>query len=548
MIAGHEGEQAVAEATDHARTRRKRVRMRLRLISAVTLTVLCGAAVASSLVVQNAIQDQERVLLQGRAGEAASVLASTFAGFQDSLHLLGTLAVAGQGHPALFATAARSVITTRNEGVLVTAQRGTRMVVTAAVGNAPAAGQAISADQEQLGRRALSTAGLVSGVLPDGSRRWLAFAVGNAAGPGTVVWFQVGFSAATSAQAPGGPWGDLNIALYLSSRPDPAALIVTTTENLPLAGGIQYPFTVGADTWLLVASSPTPLVGTLTQDTPWIILVIGAIVAALVTTVVEAQSRRRDYAAALVEERTASLRQAVADLEQAQAQLVRQEKLAAMGQLASTVGHELRNPLAVIMNVLYLLETLAGTDASEAMRRHLATAKRETSAATLIVSDLLDYAAGRAPMTAPVPLADLVAEALSVVPPPAGVEVVQQVEPGTAINADRDQIRQVLLNLITNGYDSMPDGGVLDVSARSSGDSVRITVTDTGLGMDEETKAHIFTPFYTTKSRGIGLGLAVTKRVVEAHGGTISVQSTPSVGTSFTVTVPTADTMASVPP
>ena len=181
------------------------------------------------------------------------------------------------------------------------------------------------------------------------------------------------------------------------------------------------------------------------------------------------------------------------------------------------------------------------------MRRHLATGKRETSAATLIVSDLLDYSAGRAPMTAPVQLADLVAETLSVVPPPAGVEVVQHVQPETAISADRDQIRQVLLNLITNGYDSMPTGGVLDVSVRSAGDSAQITVTDTGMGMDEETKANIFTPFFTTKSRGIGLGLAVTKRVVEAHGGTISVQSTPSVGTSFTVTVPTADTMASVP-
>lgn len=538
----------MAEATDSARTRRKRVRMRLRLISAVTLAVLGGAVVASSLVVRNAIQDQERVLLQERAGEAASVLASTFAGFQDSLQLLGALAVAGQGHPSLFTNAARSVITTSSEGVLVTAQRGTRMVVTAAGGNAPAAGQAIPADQQQLGRRALSTVGLVSGVLPDGPRRWLTFAVGNAAGPGTVVWFQVAFPATTSAQALAGPWGDLNIALYLSSRPDPAALLVATTSKLPLAGGAQYPFTVGAETWLLVASTPTPLVGTLAQNTPWLVLGIGVLLAALVTTVVETQSRRRDYAAALVEERTASLRRAVTDLEQAQAQLVRQEKLAAMGQLASTVGHELRNPLAVIMNVLYLLETMAGADASEAMRRHLATAKRETSAATLIVSDLLDYAAGRAPMPAPVPLADLVAEVLSVVPPPTGVEVVQQVEPDTVINADRDQIRQVLLNLITNGYDSMPDGGVLDVSARSSGDSAQITVTDTGMGMDEETKASIFTPFYTTKSRGIGLGLAVTKRVVDAHGGTISVQSTPSVGTSFTVTVPTADAMASVPP
>jgi signal transduction histidine kinase len=516
------------------------------LISVVTLIVLGGAAVASSLVVQNVIRDQERVLLQERAGEAASVLAGAFAGVQDSLELLGTVAQTNQGRPSTFASAARSVITAPNEGVLVTAQHGTGLVVTAAAGNAPAVGQAIPADQEQLARRALSTTGMVSAVLPDGSLRWLAFAVGNAAGRGTVVWERVAFSATASATL-AGPWGDLNLALYLSSRPEPAALLVATTKNLPLAGGTQYKFPVGADTWLLVASTPQPIVGTIAQDTPWLILGIGAILAALVTTVVETQSRRRAYAAALVEERTASLRQAVTDLEQAQAQLVRQEKLAAMGQLASTVGHELRNPLAVIMNVLYLLETLAGAGASEAMRRHLATAKRETSAATLIVSDLLDYSVGRAPMTAPVQLADLVAEALSVVPPPAGVEVVQHVQPGTAISADRDQIRQVLLNLITNGYDSMPAGGVLDVSVRPAGDSAQITVTDTGIGMDEETKANIFTPFFTTKSRGIGLGLAVTKRVVEAHGGTISVQSTPSVGTSFTVTVPAADTMASVP-
>jgi len=517
------------------------------LISAVTLVVLGGAVAASSLVAQNAIRDQERVLLQERAGEAASVLAGAFAGVQDSLELLGTLAVTNRGRPSTFASAARSVITTSNEGVLVTAQHGTSMVVTAATGNAPAVGQAIPADQDQLARRALSTTGMVSGVLPDGSRRWLAFAIGNAAGPGTVVWERAAFSAAASAQLPTGPWGDLNLALYLSSRPEPTALLAATTSKLPLAGGVQYPFTVGADTWLLVASSPAPLVGTLVQDTPWIVLGIGAIVAALVTTVVEIQSRRRAYAATLVEERTASLRRAVTDLEQAQAQLVRQEKMAAMGQLASTVGHELRNPLAVIMNVLYLLETMAGAGASEAMRRHLATAKRETSAATLIVSDLLDYSAERVPMSTPVQLADLMTEALSVVPPPTGVEVVTHIEPDTDIHADRDQIRQVLLNLITNGYDSMPDGGVLDVSVRSAGDSAQITVTDTGMGMDEATTSRIFTPFYTTKSRGIGLGLAVTKRVVEAHGGTISLQSTPSVGTSFTVTVPTAETMASVP-
>lgn len=536
----------MAEATVAAPEARGRGRLRLRLISVVTLIILGAAVVASSVITQRAIRDQERVLLQERTGEAASVLGSAFAGIQQSLSLLGTIAGAGQGRSSLFVSAARSALTSSTEGLVVTAQRGADMVVTAAAGDAPAVGQVIPADQEPLAHRALSTTGMVSGVLPNGSRSWLAFALGNAAGPGTVVWARVPFSAGSTAQALTGPWGNLNLALYLSSRPDPAALLVATTKNLPLAGGIQYPFAVGADTWLLVASSPTPLVGRLAQDTPWIILIIGIAVAALVTTVVEAQSRRRDYAAALVEERTASLRQAVTELEQTQAQLVRQEKMAAMGQLASTVGHELRNPLAVIMNVLYLLETIAGAEGSEAMLRHLATAKRETSAATLIVADLLDYSAGRAPMRAPVQLADLVAEALSVVPPP-GIEVVRHVEPDIAIDADRDQMRQVLLNLITNGYDAMPGGGILDVSVRSTGDSARITVSDTGVGMDEETQASIFTPFFTTKSRGVGLGLAVTKRVIEAHGGTIGVQSTPSVGTSFTVTVRVGAPIVSVP-
>ena len=98
----------MAEAADRARPRRHRVRMRLRLISAVTLVFLVGAAVASSLVVRNLIQDQERLLLQERAGEAASVLGSTFAGVQDSLHLLGTIAMAGQGRPSVFAAASQA--------------------------------------------------------------------------------------------------------------------------------------------------------------------------------------------------------------------------------------------------------------------------------------------------------------------------------------------------------------------------------------------------------------------------------------------------------
>jgi signal transduction histidine kinase len=218
-----------------------------------------------------------------------------------------------------------------------------------------------------------------------------------------------------------------------------------------------------------------------------------------------------------------------------------------VGQLASTVGHELRNPLGVVMNVLYLMEAGAGDDPDGPVRRHIATAKREVSAATLIVSDLLDYSAERQPILGPVQVSELVDEALSVAPPPKNVQVNRDGDAQVTVEADHDQIRQALLNLITNGYDAMPGGGVLTVSATTGPESVQITVTDTGVGMDAETRDGIFAPFFTKKARGIGLGLAVTKRIIEAHHGTITVDSTPSVGSSFTISLPAAAALASVP-
>lgn len=525
-------------------TRGKRVRRRpLRPLSAVVLLVLAGVVVASSLITRNVVRDQEALILRERTAEVAAVVGSAFAGAQSSLQLLGRIARSDRGRPQLFADAARAVTTTSTQAWLVTTQSGTGLRVTAAAGKGPAVGQAVSGALGRLARRALSAKGLVSGLVRDGRTLRLAFALGGAAGPGTVVWQESAISPATPVRSsPTSPWRSLDIAIYLSHRPDPSALVVTTTKGLPLAG-IQYPFRVGADTWLIVAASPQPLVGSLAQDLPWIILAFGVVAAALMTAVIETLGRRRDYASALVEERTASLRSAIAERETAQANLIRQENMAAIGQLAATVGHELRNPLAVVTNVLYLMKARTNA-ADEPIHRHLATAEREISAATLIVSDLLDFAAGRGPILAPVEVSDLVAEALSVVPPAGGVQVVQRGEP-QIVDADRDQIRQALLNLITNAYDSMPGGGVLTVSTMSVPGSVQITVTDTGMGMDEETRDSIFTPFFTKKTRGIGLGLAVTKRVVEAHGGTIAVESTPSVGSSFTLSLPVLAAMVS---
>jgi signal transduction histidine kinase len=522
-----------------------RARRPLRAASVVIFLVVAGVSVAVSFIAHNVIQGQERLLLKERTGEVAAVLGSAFSGSQASLQLLGTLA--RTNGKAGFAEGARSATAAGTEVLLMSVQHGTVARVTAVAGHGPAVGDPLPAAQQALARRALVAHGMVSGSFREGAVRWLVFGLGQAAGPGTVVWEEAQIKpSATLATSASSPWANLNIAVYLSARPSPATLIQATTRNLPLAGGIQYPFQVGADRWVLVGQSMHPLVGTLAESIPWIILAIGLIGAVLLTAFAEILGRRRDYAEALAQERTASLRSAMAELEKTQAQLIRQERLAAVGQLASTVGHELRNPLAVVMNVLYLMEATAKEDPDGPMHRHVATAKREISAATLIVSDLLDYSAGREPILAPVRVSDLVDEALSVVPPPAGVQVEQRGEAPVAIEADHDQIRQALLNLITNGYEAMPEGGVLTVAADQDGDLVKITVTDTGSGMDAETQESIFTPFFTKKARGIGLGLAVTKRIVESHHGTITVQSAPSAGTSFTITVPLATPMASV--
>ena len=228
-------------------------------------------------------------------------------------------------------------------------------------------------------------------------------------------------------------------------------------------------------------------------------------------------------------------------LEDTQARLVFQERLATIGQVAAAVGHELRNPLGVLTNALYLVRSGLPNGQDGRVTRNLDTAEREIGAMVVIVESMLDFARDREPLVDVVDFADLVEESLSVAPPPPGIEVVRQgLDDLPPLSADRQQLRQVLLNLISNGYEAMVDGGVLTIDAHGDDDRFSIRVSDTGSGMDNETANHVFDAFYTRKAKGIGLGLAVSKRIVDAHGGTIAAESAVGVGTTFSVTIPNA--------
>ena len=229
------------------------------------------------------------------------------------------------------------------------------------------------------------------------------------------------------------------------------------------------------------------------------------------------------------------------DLQETQEKLIRQEKLAVLGQLAGGVGHELRNPLGVISSSVYYLK-LVQPDASEKIKEHHAMIEQEVQTAARIIGDLLDFGRVVSPDRQPVSVPDLVQQSLARFPVPASVQVSLALpESLPAAFADPLQIQQILGNLITNACQAMKNNGSLTISATQAGDLVAIAVHDTGEGILPENMARLFEPLFTTKVRGIGLGLAVSKKFAEANGGRIEVTSSPAQGSTFTLSLPTAN-------
>ena len=238
---------------------------------------------------------------------------------------------------------------------------------------------------------------------------------------------------------------------------------------------------------------------------------------------------------AMVEERTHALKDA-------QEKLVRQERLALLGQVAGSMGHELRNPLGVISNAIYFLK-LAQPNANDQIKEYLDIIEKETHTSDKIITDLLDFSRIKATDRKAVSVSELIYQTLNRFPAPATVDVILNIPADLpSVFVDAQQVSQVLGNLTVNACQAMPDGGQLTVDSNlcmvDGGQWVRIAIKDTGVGITPENMKKLFEPLFSTKIKGVGLGLAVSLKLIEANDGRIEVTSEAGVGSTFTVFLP----------
>lgn len=243
--------------------------------------------------------------------------------------------------------------------------------------------------------------------------------------------------------------------------------------------------------------------------------------------------------------------QDVSELRRAQAELVRVQRLESLGVLAGGIAHDYNNILtAVLANIALAREDAApGSEQQEILR----TAEDATQQAIKLARQLLTFARGGAPLRASIDLARLLDETIRFSMTGSPVHCELHIAPDLwPVHADSGQIGQVISNLVTNAVQAQPEGGSIEVRARNvelgqaddpalrAGCYVEVAVTDLGQGIGVEAITKVFDPYYTTKPRGTGLGLAVTHRIIHNHDGAIQVRSTPGRGTTFTIRLPAA--------
>ena len=237
------------------------------------------------------------------------------------------------------------------------------------------------------------------------------------------------------------------------------------------------------------------------------------------------------------EQRSQELEETLDKVQNIQQDLIKSEKFATIGRLASSVAHELRNPLAAIKNISYFLSKM-GAYSDNKSKQMVNMLSSEVLRANKIITDLLDYSRTKKLNKLSVDIVTFINKVIPAVPVPTNILITKNLEKFDVV-MDPDKITQVLINLITNARDAMPpEGGEINITTKKTATMCQIFIKDNACGMSEETLSHLFEPLFTTKLKGIGLGLPIVKEIIDAHQGKITVTSTKNVGTTFKIEIP----------
>ncbi len=504
---------------------------RISPLALVVAVVVAAAAVLGGVLAMHSVNSQNEALLKDEAAQAAEYVSSVASELSSTLENLAPAVSASNASPLAFETQAQP-FAHGPVTLLLAHKTGPGYVVSAAAGPAFKTGQVLDAQLSS----ALGAAD--SNITPgpvnfNGTGTTLGFALGPPLLPaGFAIYEQLTidpFLAITATQA--APFQVLYAAVYASQQPKPSALILANTHLLPLRGTTtETPVSVGSGRWWMIASARSPLAGGFPNAAPLVVVGFGLLLAIAIGSTVEVIVRRHRYATSLVAERTA-------ELLASQEALVLSERLSAIGRMTTVIGHELRNPLGAVLNSLYMIRRTLGEP--EAAEPHLVVAERQTARAVSLAQDLTSYMREREPSREPLDLKEVLTDVLEVVAKPSNVVVDDQV-PSLRLEADAQQLSQILTNLVNNAFQAMPDGGTLSLRALQSGASAVLTVQDSGEGVEREMLERIFEPFVTTKTDGTGLGLAIVRRLVEAHGGRVAIANGPAGGVVVTVSLPIA--------
>ena len=513
-----------------------------RRIVVLVLLALLAATVTASVVVRNITRDQEKRLLTDRTKEIIGLLNSSVGTTRLELSTVGTAAINDGADSAAFAQTA-TALTAQGSSIGVAKSVGGALAVVAARGTHVSTGP-VAPEQLPILTRALTAKDLVAGTAVVQGQTFVIVAIRTPGPQPAVSFLQSTLPSSRSIPTdPKSPYHDLTAAIYMSPTADPNQILLAS-GGVPKPGGMRVamPFAFGADSWLVVTKARVPLVGSFASNFWLFVLMGGLLLTVLVGGLTWVLSSRRAYAMAEVERHTRILREA-------------QEEAAAANraksEFISRMSHELRTPLNAVLGFGQLLELYEDlTDEQQKAVENITQGGRHLLTLINEVLDISQVESGRLALSPePVAIVDVVEETIGLLSPVAAGRSVQLIasNPGacqSSVFADRQRLKQVMLNIVGNAIKYNRVGGTVTIECASIGeDRLRVLVTDTGPGIPAAQLPLLFTPFERlgaerTTIEGTGMGLALSKRLTEAMGGTLGVDSVVGRGSTFWVELP----------